>query len=288
MADDDEQEYSTSVGAVHVDGDGRIYLIVVMSDGENFYSRLTRLNDIAIQAAGEPIGEQYGGNFWLTDMTRTPDGHFFLADGNGNVHTEVDGAWTIEPVSPGRGLRCLWISAEGQVYAAGTLGVVYQRKSDGWEAISPPLDNWISAIGGPTHSNLLAVGNNGLVWRFDGSAWRQVELATNANFTGILWQAPDVFTICGDSGALFRGSGDEWADLSTGGGDLFKLTAYTTDIWVAAGTAGVGRLTEAGLTIVRSTFAGYRIHSAGRYLAAAGNNIVARFNGENWHGRSYQ
>jgi hypothetical protein len=283
----DSEEYTTSVGAILVDSDGRIDCIVVMSDGESYYSRLTRINDIARPVASEKIEEQYGGNFWLTDMVRTAYGNFFLTDADGKVHTEISGAWATEDVSPGKGLRCIHNSDDGQLYAAGTQGIVFQRMPAGWEAISPPLGNWISAIGGPSRTNLLAVGDAGLAWRFDGTTWTEVSFSTNVNLTGILWAKPDIFTVCGGRGTIFRGNGDEWASISTGADDLFKLAEYDGQTWIACGKVGVGRLVGDGLEIMRSTFAGFRIVASGRFLAAAGNNIVARFDGNEWKGFGY-
>lgn len=285
---EENDEFTTSVGGLLVDDQGRIDSIVVMSDGENYYSRLTRINDIGIEVAQEKVIEQYGGNFWFTDIGRTANGSFFLPDANGCVHTDLNGAWHIEEVCSGSALRCIWITPEGDIYVAGTSGIVYQRKSEGWQAISPPLGNWITAIGGPTHTNLLVAGDNGLVWRFDGTEWVRIDLGTNVNLTGILWRAPKHFMICGGRGTLFQGSGDDWENISRGGVDLFKMVLYRGEIWIALGSSGVGRLTDDDIATMRDTFAAFRIHVAGSYLAAAGNHIVARFDDTTWRGYGYR
>lgn len=287
MANESGPECVTSVNGISVDDAGRIDSIVSISDGENVYSRLTRIEDIAKNVSRDDVGEIYGGNFLLTAIVRTKDGTYFLSDAGGRVHTGAAEKWTSESVCEGRGLRCLWVSDDDDVYAAGTEGVVYRRAKDAWKPVSPPLGDWISAIGGSTHSNVVVVGDKGLAWRFDGATWKRIELGTKASLRGIVWTEPS-FMISGAGGALFRGSGDRWDDVSPGGSDAFRMTSYAGDVWVACGKEGVGRLEDGKVTIVRSTFAAFQIEATSKYLVAAGNNIVARFDGKDWKGFGYQ
>ncbi|MET0596687.1 MAG: hypothetical protein ABWZ57_02340 [Mesorhizobium sp.] len=284
----DPEEHTTSVDDVLIDKDGRIQCMVVMSDGENFHSIVAEIADISVRKAGGRANKLYRGDFWLTAMARTSSGAFLLTDSTGRVHTNLSGAWAIENVSPGHGLRCLWVSPEERIYCGGTDGIVYERVSGGWVAISPSLGNWLTAITGQDHSDLLAVGDNGLVARFDGASWTGVDLGTNVNFNATLLDTAGDYLICGTRGTLFRGRGDAWVDISSGETNLFDLVTFANSVWVACGPGGVGRLTDSGIEIVKDTFAAFAVDAAGQFLAACGNNIVGRFDGENWFGYRYQ
>jgi hypothetical protein len=286
MAEPDD-DLTRSVAAVLTEPGGGILVDLVTTDYESFHSVLTPIPDIASPESNAESEEAYAGPFWLIDIDRAANGALYACDGDGNVHTNRSGVWTVEPVSPGKGLRVVCALPDGTVLTAGTEGVVYRRGAEAWTAISPSFGQWITGMGGRTGRDLAVCGDNGLVAVLSGDTWTTPMLPTDATLNALI-AVGEEFLAGGQNGTLFRGNAEAWADLSGSGHDIHGLAVREGMVWAACGSAGAATLAEDGaIEVVRDTFAAFCVHSAGPHIVFAGNLTVARFDGATWKGRRY-
>jgi hypothetical protein len=65
--------------------------------------------------------------------------------------------------------------------------------------------------------DIYAAGGKGDVWHFNGTAWRQIPLPTNAWLQTVCCGGDGMVYISGYEGLCFMGRGDSWKQISSGG-----------------------------------------------------------------------
>lgn len=285
MADDDDEDYSASCDGIAVDEGGVLYTLVVYTDGEGFNSFVFSDSNLGADA-GNVHTQLLDVQIWLTDLWRSETGNLYVSDADGRIHRFDGSAWSVTPVSK-QVLVSVWGLSDTEIYAAGHEGVVYRWDGRAWSAVSPPLGDVIFAVRGSSGRDLYASGENALFRHFDGTAWTPIELPTNQGLAGLLVLAPNDVLVCGAGGILFRGSGQDWTDIAQSGLDLYSMTRYRGDIYLAAGGAGLFRLEGDEAVNVKDTFMPYTVTANATYLAAAGDKLAVRFDGTTWKAMAY-
>lgn len=278
-------DYSVSCDGAALDNDGVVYSIAVYTDGEGFNSYVYRASDVADRQAPNVQTELLDVQLWLTSIWRSETGALYVTDADGNVRIYDGAVWTVSPVSP-EALTCIWGLSDADVFAAGDEGIVYRWDGTAWSNFSPPLGGVIFSVRGVSAHNLYACGANGLLWHYDGT-WTRIELPTNQRLLGLLALAANDVLVCGAGGVLFRGADTSWNDVSQPGHDFHSLAQYRGTIFLSAGGEGVFRFDGVAVTNVKSTITSYRLVSNADYLASAGGVIAARFDGQTWYGARY-
>ncbi|ECG5958398.1 hypothetical protein QEA29_004516 [Salmonella enterica] len=116
----------------------------------------------------------------------------------------------------------------GYAWVCGPRGNVARRVGeDKWEYRGNPfpdtmdvyeLDNQIFMdIDGFSENDMYAVGGQGRVWHYDGQSWSQVAFPTNMHLYTICCGGDGEVYIGAQSGAVFKGRGDRWQQIISGG-----------------------------------------------------------------------
>lgn len=127
----------------------------------------------------------------------------------------------------------------GDAFTDGSAALTHYNGS-AWEDVPlPPLDRDTAAlfkVWGVSGDDVWAVGDNGVILRFDGSEWAQVASGTARDLISLWGTGPDEIVAVGgrDVGAVARWDGAQWT---------------TTDIGVLPGLNGVW-VNEAGRAVV--------------------------------------
>src|SRR4051794_16364868 len=145
-------------------------------------------------------------------------------DGNIQVKSAAGVVW--ESIGDGpempsnlRQLTCSRV-IDGYLYVAGMSRQVLRRPVFGgaWERAdhgalvplsSPEINGFLALDGRAT--DLYACGYFGHLWHAIDGVWRQVELTTNMNLTGVCYFDQGRIYVGGSRGVLFRGNGNRWA-----------------------------------------------------------------------------
>jgi hypothetical protein len=99
--------------------------------------------------------------------------------------------------------------------------------------------NAIFGMGGTSNRDLWAVGFDGNVLRYNGTAWGKVIVATDADFEAVWNSAPDDVFVVGRAGEIWHFDGTQWTDMESGTTQaLFGVSGSgPNDVW-AVGSAG--------------------------------------------------
>lgn len=136
-----------------------------------------------------------------------------------------------------RGLRAVR-EIGGVAHAIGIRGMVYRLDAlDRWTRIDDGLPRSFEgqAIHGFGRSELVAVGLEGSVWRFDGKAWRRQDVPTTRNLTAVACAAKGTVYVGGQSGTLLRGQRGRWALIEHGdmAEDIWDLEWFKGKLYVS-------------------------------------------------------
>jgi photosystem II stability/assembly factor-like uncharacterized protein len=98
----------------------------------------------------------------------------------------------------------------GATFAVGDKGTIISRPSsgasNGWTVMNAgsPSGTTLRAVWGSGDSNVYAVGDNGLILRFDGSKWNTVPSGTTQNLSAVWGTSPNNVYAVGDSGLILH------------------------------------------------------------------------------------
>lgn len=128
----------------------------------------------------------------------------------------------------------------------------------------PPSMRWFFDVFGTAANNLYVAGNDGVAYRWDGSAWTPVDLGTDQAVTCIWGPGDGTLYLCGHGGLIMRNTGSGWSAMSSGtSNDLFALGSYQGQVH-AVGLAGAARRLSGGawqsippIAVIRNAQAGF-------------------------------
>jgi hypothetical protein len=150
-------------------------------------------------------------------------------------------AWSAMSTPDDQGNRGIWGSAANNVYTANYLGL-WRYNGSSWAHVPEARWRTFNDVYGSAANNVFAVGNDGQILRYDGSAWSAQRFngsavvseplnapATPARRIALraLWGLPSInFAVAvGDSGTVLYNDGAQWINFSQ------PMSASLTDVW---------------------------------------------------------
>lgn len=219
------------------------------------------------------------GNLGIHALNRAPDGGLLAAGQMGEIH-HFDGAVWCKAFDLHMDITILSLWSDGRtLFAAGDEGLVLQKSPDQpeWTRMASGTKSALYGLWGPDASHLLAVGDFGLVQRWNGQRWDEFNAGTEyflfdvwgrglddifvvglsgtiGHFNGLRWTITpararfDLLAVTGDpeqviavgaAGTIFRHDGEMWSPDPCGFGAGLRAVSNTpTGGFVAAGDGG--------------------------------------------------
>ncbi len=115
----------------------------------------------------------WNGSSWTTS--------FEQKSGAGHVGFALYGVWSLDP---------------NDAFLVGGGGKIYHFDGTTWTPMISPTTKWIRDIWGNAHTNMYAVGDDGIV-HYDGTTWKVINNTTTA--TGVWGVGTDVFVLNGST-----------------------------------------------------------------------------------------
>lgn len=214
-------------------------------------------------------------------------------------------AWNAMSTPDDQGNRGIWGSSASNVYTANYLGL-WRYNGTSWAHVPEARNRSFYDVYGSGASNVWAVGEDGLIMRYDGSGWSAqrfdgTSVAPEALAAPTvparrialraLWGIPALnFTVAvGDSGTVLYHDGTQWNNAS------LEMDATVTDVWGTDlnnfyATTSDGRLLRwngwylsyvAGVQAPGALHTVWGTSSSNLYVAGDGG-VLYRFNGSAW------
>ncbi len=115
------------------------------------------------------------------------------------------------------GLRDIWGSGPGDVFAVGDAGTIMHFDGVDWTETPDVTTRKLYGVWGSSADDVFAVGEWTEIQHYDGSAWTRISSElTYANLEDVWGSGPnDVFAV-GESGTILRYDGSFWSKMATG------------------------------------------------------------------------
>lgn len=195
---------------------------------------------------------------------------------------------------------------DNTLYVCGLSGQIYARTATGWEHAdneilqpvpSDPLsvDQFVAEniqltdIAGTNANDLLVVGSDGYIAKFDGVSWVKVVSPVDENLNCIYRQSGDEIWICGFNGALLRGNPrDGFQDVSGINDNSYfqSVCAHGDSIFIGASDGlyvyANNRLERLAISDELNLGEVSHVEATGETLWVVGEKFLATFDGRDW------
>lgn len=189
---------------------------------------------------------------------------FFVGDAGHIFHYDGLNCYTLLEGTPGEiaMLYDVWGSSGRDVFAVGgNYGEILHYDGNSWSMIRKTKEPQnLYGIWGYSPERVFAVGDNGVILRYDGEAWSEMNSGTTWPLHGIWGSAPDDIYAVGYAGTVLHFDGMEWRPIYLGSQALGTLLY---DVWGS---------NENDV---------YAVGESGRYVGQ-NTGIVYHYNGGQW------
>lgn len=217
--------------------------------------------------------------------------------------TDARRQWTVLTTPDNQGNRAIWGTSSSNMFAANWTGVM-RYNGTSWSHVAAARWRTMNDVVGLSSTNVWAVGDNGLMLKFDGTNWTgwrfdgNTVAPYNLNTWTLpgpkialraLWAMSPFIVAVGDSGYAIYNDGTSWNQVETG------ISAAITDVWGSSsndvyGTTADGKLWHwdgAGVWKVTTVSVPGSLNavwgsSASNIYTVGDNGALYRYNGSTW------
>ncbi len=219
---------------------------------------------------------------WCTSMDQSPGGSLFVVTMEGELHKFDGNQWSVVDLNCHDGLNSVWAANDNEVFVAGLGGERIHVVNDRIDLSKDPNNIRLNAIHGSSQKNVVAVGDEGMVFKYDGNIWSKIELPTNVNLLSV-YCCSDNEILIGGAEVLYRWDGAAWHDIESQNLIISSIEFYENSYYVACGDNGVHVLENDKLDLFKAITV-YRLKKIDSLLFGIGNRLVTQFDGQGWWG----
>ncbi|MBE9569069.1 MAG: hypothetical protein IMF11_00445, partial [Proteobacteria bacterium] len=225
----------------------------------------------------------YSTETWCTSMDQSEGGTLFVVSMEGELHIFQNQQWDILNLKCPDGLNAVWAANDVEAFAVGLNGEMIRVTGRTMDTFIDTEGRRMNAVHGSSPSNVWAVGDNGVVYFFDGSSWAKIKIPTNLNLISVLCRSEDEVYVGGAKGTLAIWNSVEWRFIPSPEMNITSMAIYQEKLYAAAGLKGVYLLGKKGLELHKELTL-YRLKTIDDRLFGVGNRLVAQFDGTGWWG----
>ncbi|HVR83141.1 MAG TPA: hypothetical protein VMU54_02440 [Planctomycetota bacterium] len=281
-----EKEYYATILAVTGFKQAKLHLLgnlsPKVSDPDSITSFVCDLDFGADGFTADPIHDMES---WVVGMDETPKGTIVAVSMDGELFSFRGGTWTVQDLGCPDGIMAIWAAAEGEYFAAGA-GGERVRISGRTVDLNPEREKRsLNNVHGTSAKDVVMVGDDGAIFRFDGKTWRELEAPTNQNLLGLYCRSAEEVYISGPKGTLFRSDGDDWEEIEAPDVTFYAVAWFRDALYLAAGKDGIFVLGKEGPEPFKKLPAPiHGLSSIAGSLIAFGGEFLVRYDGKEWTG----
>ena len=202
---------------------------------------------------------------------------------NGAIARWNGTAWSTMTSGTTQTLNAIWVESPTVAWAAGNNGTVLQLATNTWSTETTNSTQPLNGVWGGDNV-VYAVGANSEVRRRTGGTWSRVTVPSAELLYGVHGNNASDVVIVGTNGTLLRWNGTAWAVLSVGGlaGDLYQVSGSAANGGrrYLVGDGGVAQLDGNTATLISTPYApqlfGVSVDVTGTVWASGERGAVLR------------
>ncbi|MBI4281656.1 hypothetical protein HY625_02405 [Candidatus Uhrbacteria bacterium] len=201
------------------------------------------------------------------------------------------GGWALRQKAGSNNVTGIAMLSADSGWAVGEGGKIFRTNDGGatWESVASPTDAnlWAVAFANPSFG--FAVGDNGIILKWNGSSWKAVESTTSLSLLGVALSGSQKGIAVGEGGTILEWDGSAWTQVDPSPTDtlLFGITIAnnrafavgeggTIVTWDGASWSGMQQsLTAKNLLAVR-------LFSQSFGIAVGEGGTILHWNGSSW------
>ena len=225
---------------------------------------------------------------WVYSLWRAPSGSAYVIHSGGVLERGRIGSDFAPILSADRNFTRLFAAHEDRLFITGIDG--YVGLFDGTTLTDLPVTDAedVYCVSVTEDGAVYASGNEGGLWRLEGSSWSRIELPVAVDIYSVVADGPNGLLLCGEGGFCGRLIEGELVQFEADEEkDYYCMTRYRSDLYVGAGFRGVDRLNGNSLETFKDIAYAYYISSDETYLFTSGLNRIGRFDGSGWLKRDF-
>jgi hypothetical protein len=220
-------------------------------------------------------------------------GPIFVVGYSGTILRDTDTTWSTDSSGTSAGLRGVWCSTAGDVWAVGIGGVMlHWDASSAWTTVASGTADYLNAVWGAAPDDIWVVGRGisggGTIRHWNGDAWSLV-YTVSQELKGVHGTATNDVWAVGNGGTLLHWNGSAWSSIPSdviGNGFVGVWSNGANDVW-AVGDGGTIRHwngTAWAVTVSGTTYGLGRIWGSGPddVWAAGTVGTLLRWDGSAW------
>jgi len=202
---------------------------------------------------------------------------------NGTIARWNGTAWSTMTSGTTQTLNAVWVESQTVAWAAGNNGTVLQLATNSWSTETSTSTQTLNGVWSGDNV-VYAVGANTEVLRRVGSTWSRVTVPSSELLYGVHGNSATDIVIVGSNGTLLRWNGTAWSVLSVGGlaGNLYQVSGSSANGGrrYVVGDGGVAQLDGTTATLVNTPYApqlfGVSVDAAGTVWTSGERGAVLR------------
>ena len=141
-----------------------------------------------------------------------------------------DTFWTDIPNDIPRNLNSVWSSSASNVIAVGDNGLILHYNGTDWTPMTSSTSDSLMSVWGTSADNIFALGSSGTILHYDGTAWTRMTSPTYNPLIDIWGASDNDLFAAGLTGGILHYDGNQWEKMPDG-----PSGAILMDIWGSSG-----------------------------------------------------
>jgi hypothetical protein len=229
-----------------------------------------------LRFTGTTIRSVFWKRGWLTGLWRAADGTIYVSDAASMVYVRALDATAYEHERLDGTLTGVWGLDENHVFVWGRRGgnpVMYVGHHHSWRPI--PAPGFVIDIHGIRPDLVVAVGERGLIARWDGSAWHNMPSPSDRTLSSVFVVSDDEIYACGHGKQLLQGSVHGWVQVLEHSAPLRAVAKWKDEVWIAAGgDEGLSQLKNGKLVSVKPAIKATQLDARHDLIMSCPNKVA--------------
>lgn len=222
---------------------------------------------------------------WLTALAIDRTGILVAVDMDGTLHSDLKKKKKKALNCP-EGINALWLESSGGVFAVGAQGERARVLKQEIFLSEDKQGRCLYSVHG-ANSDVFAVGDDGIVWSWNGSKWNEIEAPFENSLYCVHVASRSEVYVGGASSGVHCYDGDRWTRLTCSAKfsklDVLSLVRFDGSLFAATGPGGVWKYDSRGFAKVKD-WPMHALTVANDALFGVGDSLIARFHGKTWEG----
>ncbi|MBL9118003.1 MAG: hypothetical protein JNJ83_23545 [Verrucomicrobiaceae bacterium] len=152
-------------------------------------------------------------------------------------------SWATKSTGTTQTLKSTWSLNSTNAWAVGANGTILKWNGSAWQSQASGTTDSINGVWGTSTTNVWAVTSGGKILRYNGSSWSVNATPTNFSLNAIWGADASNIAVVGDAGVCFLWNGTAWsAENTTTTDNLYTVSGTSLTSLLVAGANGQARL----------------------------------------------